>query len=91
MSRLMAEMMPLVIVQRSCSPSGLPMDTTSSPTCRELESPNSAGVRPCASILSTAMSLTASAPTSLPVYSVPSEVVTVTALAPSSTCVFVTM
>lgn len=63
-SRLMAEMMPSVMVPRSSSPSGLPMAATASPTSRRVESPNWAGVRPAQAIFSTARSLCASCPTS---------------------------
>ena len=63
-SRLMAEMMPSVMVPRSSSPRGLPMATTGSPTTSREESPNWAGERPSHSIFSTARSLGTSRPTS---------------------------
>ena len=61
-SLLMAEMMPSVIVPRSWVPKGSPMATTASPTCSASESPNSAGVKPSASIFRTARSLVSSLP-----------------------------
>ena len=73
MSRLMAETMPLVIVPRSFMPSGLPMATTLSPTSRLSESPNSAAVRPVASIFKTARSVSSSLPTSAASYWLSSE------------------
>ena len=51
--------LPLVRLKVS-SPKGLPMATTSSPTFRVSESPITTGVRPEASILSTARSLDSS-------------------------------
>ena len=51
---------------------------------------NSAGVRPSASIFSTAMSLTLSAPTSFASYSLSSQSVTTTESVPSRTWVLVT-
>ena len=62
-SRLMAEMMPSVMVPRSLSPRGLPMATAISPTWMPAESPNWAGVRPSQSIFSTARSVCPSRPT----------------------------
>ena len=61
-SRLIAETMPLVIVPRSCAPSGSPMATTRSPTASLPESPNSAGCKSVASTFSTARSLASSLP-----------------------------
>ena len=62
-SRLMAEMMPSVMVPRSSAPRGSPMATTASPTRTRSESANWAGVRSVASTRSTARSETVSAPT----------------------------
>ena len=88
-SRLMAEMMPSVIVPRSVTPSGSPMATTLSPTCSTDESPNSAACSPLASILRTARSLVSSLPTIAAVYSLSSFVRTLTACAFSITWWFV--
>ena len=60
-------MMPLVTVPPRV-PRGLPTATTSSPTARLSLSPMTAGVRPVASIFSTAMSATLSEPTTVAVY-----------------------
>ena len=60
----MAEIMPFVMVPRSCTPRGSPMATTLSPTRSFEESPNSAAWSPRASILRTARSLISSLPTS---------------------------
>ena len=61
MLRFRALTMPLVTVPLRV-PSGLPTAITSSPMTRALLSPTTAGVRPSASILMTAMSLSESAP-----------------------------
>ena len=60
-SRFSALTMPLVTVPLRL-PSGLPTAITSSPTVRALLSPTTAGVRPSASIFSTATSLVVSEP-----------------------------
>ena len=83
-------MMPSVTVPPN-SPNGLPTARVNSPTCRLSESPTTAGVRPVASIFSTAISVLESAPTTVAGYSVPSLVRTVTWLAPLTTWLFVMM
>ena len=83
-------MMPLVMVPRSSGPSGLPMAATASPT-RTVSAQNSAGVRPTAFILMTAISLALSEPTRLALYSRSSQRVTVLSAAPSSTWALVRM
>ena len=85
----MAEMMPEVIVPRSWMPSGSPMATTESPTRSESESPNSAAVRPSASIRKTARSLMVSLPMSSAGYCWSSCVRTLSCPAPSMTWWFV--
>ena len=64
--RFSALTMPLVTVPPS-SPSGLPTARTLSPTDRLSLSPTVAGVRPVASIFSTATSLVSSSPTTVAV------------------------
>ena len=64
MVRLVEEMMPSVTVPLS-SPRELPMATAFSPVVSLLESPKTAGVRPDASILSRAMSVWESVPTTV--------------------------
>ena len=82
--------MPSVSVPRSSAPRGLPMAATASPTETWSEQ-NSAGLRPPASILSTARSLTPSMPTSLASNSLSSQSVTVAEYAPSIMWAFVAM
>ena len=64
--RFSALTMPLVTVPPS-SPRGLPTASTLSPTVRVSLSPTTAGVRPLASIFSTATSLVESSPTTVAV------------------------
>ena len=61
-----AEIIPPVTV--FCIPKGLPTAIANSPTCTELELPNSAAVRPVLSILITAKSVWESVPTILASY-----------------------
>ena len=89
-SRLMAEMMPLVMVPRSSEPRGSPMATTESPTRRLSESPNWAGVRSDASMASTARSEASSLPTSRAANLRSSESRTEIVSAPSTTWALVT-
>ena len=63
-SRSVAEMMPAV-TEPCTLPIGLPMATASSPISSWSLSPKTAGVRPSASILSTAMSLLSEEATSV--------------------------
>ena len=74
------------------SPKGLPMATTSCPTLSLVESPKATvGRVPPASILTTAMSVAVSAPSTLPSRLRPSASVTFTESAPSTTWAFVTI
>ena len=90
-SRSRALTMPLVTVLSS--PKGLPIATTPSPTVTADESPSVSGVSfdAGASTCSTARSVETSVPTTVAVYVEPSESLTRTFLAPSTTCWFVTM
>ena len=67
------------------------MATAISPCTIEEESPNSAGVRPVASILMTARSVFSSMPSSVASYSVPSMTRTVMDCAPLTTWALVMM
>ena len=89
-SRLRALMMPSVTVPPSW-PRGLPMTMVYSPTVSASESPRMTGVRPVASTFSTATSVLESVPSRVASYSVPSTVVTVMRVAPSTTWSLVTM
>ena len=89
-SRFRALTMPLVTVPLS-SPRGLPTASTVSPTASLSLSPITAGVRPVASIFTTAMSLWLSAPTTVAAWVLPSCRVTVTLEAPLTTWLLVMM
>ena len=73
MSRLTAEITP--IDSDCCSPNGLPMAATGSPTWRPLEEPSGTGVRlrPAGFTLSSATSELRSAPTTFALTLLPSE------------------
>src|ERR1035437_1179491 len=73
------------------SPSGLPIARTTSPTCSLEESPKTAGVRPEALILTTATSSGVYEPTSVPVYDLPLESVTLKVVEVPTTWALVTM
>ena len=88
--RLMAEMMPLVIVPAYCSPSGLPMATMPSPTWQEAESANAAQGKFSPSIFRTARSVAVSLPTKRALRLSPSGKITSAASEPSSTWALVT-
>jgi hypothetical protein len=79
--------MPAVTV--FSKPKGEPMASTQSPGCSALLLPSLTVGRPCASILSTAMSVLVSRPSTLALYSRRSVSLTVTVLAPLTTCALV--
>ena len=80
-------------VTLSARPNGLPIATTPSPTCTELELPSESGWSSDAgaSTFTTARSVDVSFPTSFAEYVLPSQNVTWIDVAPETTCSFVTM
>ena len=73
-----AEIYPTVTLPANSWPSGLPIATASSPTCKSEDLPNVAGVSPVASIFSNARSVTESVPIISAIYSSWLDKVTVT-------------
>ena len=89
--RFSALMTPAVTVPWNSSPIGLPMAMAGSPTTRSSELPNFAVGRSVASTFTTAMSVSSSAPTSVPLKLRPSGKETVISFAPWITWLFVTI
>ena len=89
MERFKALITPAVTLPRNSSPSGLPIAIAGSPTCKVEESPKSATGRLFSSIFTTARSVAASAPNTLPLTLRPSVRLTMISEAPSTTWLLV--